>query len=83
MVSSTRDKVCTTGGGTDMIGLDACMEAKVGVKPSGTKLSGIPQGNPASRFGAKWVVAAGTVEVTTSEMTVLAGGVAGVGEAWL
>jgi hypothetical protein len=41
------------------------------------------QRNPAGRFIAKWAVEAGTVEVTTLEMTVLAGGVAGVGEAWL
>jgi hypothetical protein len=63
-----------------MIALDVGMEAKVAAKPSGTKLGGIPHGNPAGRFGAKWVVAAGTVEVVTSEVTVLAGGVTGVGE---
>jgi hypothetical protein len=33
--------------------------------------------------GAKWVVAAGLVEVAISEMTVLWGGVEGVGEDWL
>ena len=65
-----------------MTGLDADMEENVGAKPSGTKLGGIPHGNPAGRFGAKWAVAAGMVEVVTSEVTVLAGGVAGVREAW-
>ena len=64
-----------------MTGLDADMEAKVGAKPSGTKLEGIPHGNPAGIFGAKWAVAAGTVEVTTYEITILAGGVASIGEA--
>ena len=58
-------------------------EARVGAKPSGTKLAGIPHGNPAGIDGAKWAVAAGTIEVTISEMTVLWGGVAGVGEDWL
>ena len=54
-----------------MTGLDADMEAKVGAKPSGIKLGGIPHGNPAGKFGAKWAVVVGTVEVTTSEVTVL------------
>ena len=71
MVSSTRGKVCTTGGGTERTGLDAGREARVGAKPSGTKLAGIPQGNLAGIDGAKWAVAAGTVEVATSEITVL------------
>ena len=71
MVSSTLGNVCTTGGGTERNGLDAGREARVGAKPSGTKLAGIPHGNPAGIDGAKWDVAAGTVEVTISEMTVL------------
>ena len=83
MVSSTRGRVCTTGGGTDRTGLDAGIEARVGEKASGMKLEGISQGNPAGIVGAKWAVAAGIVEVATSEMTVLAGGVAGVGDDWL
>ena len=53
MVSYTRGKVCTTGGGTDMTGLDAGMEAKVGANPSGIKLDGIPHGNPEGIVGAK------------------------------
>ena len=65
-----------------MTRLDADMEAKAGPKPSGTKLGGIPHGNLAGRLGAKWAVAAGTVEVITYEVIVLAGGVAGVGEVW-
>ena len=56
-----------------MTGLDADMEAKVGAKPSGTKLGSIPHGNSVGRFGAKWAIAAGMVEVTTSVVTVLAG----------
>jgi hypothetical protein len=44
-------------------------------------LGGIPHGNPAGIFSAKWAVVAGMVEVVTFEVTVLAGGVAGVGEA--
>ena len=82
-MSSTRGRVCTTGGGADRTGLDTGKEARVGAKPSGIKLAGIPQGNPTGIVGAKWVVAASTVDVTTSDMTVLAGGVVGVGEAWL
>ena len=66
-----------------MTGLDVGMEEKVGAKPSGTKLGAIPHWNLAGKFGAKWAVAAGMVEVTTSEITVLAGGVGAVGEACL
>jgi hypothetical protein len=82
MVSSTLGKVCTTGGGTERTGLDAGREARVGAKPSGTKLAGIPHENPVGVDVAKWAVAAGTIEVATSEITVLWGGVAGVGEDW-
>jgi hypothetical protein len=64
-----------------MTGLDVRIEANVGAKPSGMKFDGIPHGNPAGIVGAKWAVAVGMVEVVTSEVTVLAGGVAGVGEA--
>ena len=53
MVSSTRGKVCTTGGGTNMTGLDAGIEAKVGAKPSCIKLDDIPHGNPADIVGVK------------------------------
>ena len=83
MVSSTRGRVYTMGGGTDRTGLDAGREVRVGAKPSGIKLDGIPQGNPAGIVGAKWTVAVGTVEVGILDMTVLTGGVAGVGEASL
>ena len=84
MVSSTLGKVCTIGGGTTRTGLDAGIEAKVGAGPSGMKLGGIPHRNPAGiDAGAKCALAAGTVEETISEMTVLWGGVEGVGEDWL
>ena len=61
-----------------MTRLDAGMEAHVGTQPLGTKLGGIP---PAGIFGVKWAVAASMVEVVTSEVTVLVGGVVGVGKA--
>ena len=81
MVSSTLGTVCTTGGGTTMIGLDAGMEAKVGAGISGIKPGGIPHGNPAGMVvGTKWALAAGTIEETTSETTVLWGGFACVGD---
>ena len=84
MVSSTLGMVCTTGGGTTRTGLDAGIEAKVGAGPSGMKVGGIPHGNPVGMAGgAKCALAAGTVEETISEMTVLWGGVEGVGEDWL
>jgi hypothetical protein len=73
--------VCTIGGGIARNGLDADMEAKVGAGRSGIKPGGIPQGNPGGMaFGTKWALAAGTVEETTSDITVLWGGVAGGGE---
>ena len=72
MVSYTLGKVCTTGGGTARTGLDAGIEEKVGAGPSGIKFGGIPHGNPAGiAVGAKCALAAGTVEETISEMTVL------------
>ena len=84
MVSSTLGTVCTTGGGTTRTGLDADIEAKVGAGPSGMKLGGIPHGNPVGiEAGAKCALAAGTVEENISEMTVLWGGVEGVGDDWL
>ena len=83
-MSSTLGIVCTIGGGIARTGLDAGREAKVGARPSGMKLEGIPHGNPAGMaVGAKCALAAGTVEDTISEMTVLWGGVEGVGEEWL
>jgi hypothetical protein len=73
--------VCTTGGGIARIGLDVGIEAKVGAGISGIKLGGIPQGNSGGMaFGTKWALAAGTVDEATSEITVLWGGVAGVGD---
>ena len=72
MMSSTLGKVFTTGGGTERTGLDADREAKVGAKPLGTKFAGIPHGNPAGMaVGAKCALAAGTIEETISEMTIL------------
>jgi hypothetical protein len=69
------------GGGTTRTGLDAGIEAKVRARPSSIKFAGIPQGNPVGiAEGAKWALATGTVEEATSEMTVLWGGVEGVGE---
>ena len=65
-------------------GLDADIEAKVGVGPSGMKLGGIPHGNPDGMVvGTKCALAAGTVEETISEITVLWDEVEGVGEDWL
>ena len=62
-------------------GLDAGMEAKVGAGMSGMKPGGIPHRNPTGMaFDMKWALAAGTVEETTSDITVLWGGVAGGGE---
>ena len=79
MVSSTLGIVCTTGGGTARTGLDVDREANVEARPSGTKFMGIPQGNPTGiAVGAKWALAAGTVEDAISEMIVLWGGVEGV-----
>ena len=53
-------------------GLDADRETKVGTGPSGMKLGGIPHGNPVGMaVGTKCVLAAGTVEETISEITVL------------
>ena len=66
-----------------MTGLDANRETKVGAYPSGIMLDGIPQGIPTSMEGPDWLEATGMVEVATSEMTVLWGGVVGVGEDWL
>jgi hypothetical protein len=57
------------------------MEANVGAGMSGIKPGGIPHGNPAGMaFGMKWALAAGTVEETIFDITVLWGGVAGVGD---
>jgi hypothetical protein len=84
MVLSTLGIVCTTGGGKARTELDADREANVGARPSGAKLGGIPHGNPAGMaVGAKCALAAGTVEETITEMTVLWGGVEGVGDDWL
>jgi hypothetical protein len=81
MVSSTLGTVCTTGGGTARTGLDSGIEANVGAGISGIKPGGIPHGNPDDMaVGTKWALAAGTIEETISEMTVLWGGVAGVGD---
>jgi hypothetical protein len=70
-----------TGGGIARTGLDAGMEAKVGAGISGMKPGGIPHGNPAGMAcGTKWALAAGIVEETISDITVLGGGVAGGGD---
>jgi hypothetical protein len=53
-----------------MTGLDVGRETKVGAYPSGIKLDGIPQGNPAGMEGLDWLAATRTVEVATSEITV-------------
>jgi hypothetical protein len=72
--------VCTIGGDIARTGLDTGMEAKVGAGISGIKPGGIPHGNPPGMAGMKWALAAGTVEETISDITVLWGGVAGGGD---